>query len=530
MNNDVPQLLENIRTIWNKLEKDFQSSSFPNSDFTKTHEIILGARIGLDGENNYHLLLNLKKGEEPLRTRLTHGISIETKPYEFLGEFIQTIDIVSDKRWRFAIEPFAAEVINRMKNGAIDLKTLRETVDEHRSLWEAPREPLSASEQRGLIGELTTIQRLGSIVPAASIVSRWRGPERGIHDISDTDYAVEVKTYSDEPPRVKINHIEQLDYRMDKKLTLIGIHLMKSDEGRSLPEYIDEIRIWASEKGCLNHIDEQLRIARWRDEDRNEYYSRYILGRTIICPIRPETPVFPAYLSSHIPSSVTNISYSLKLNDLSQISSDIEDNWKQLVEPGTWESIDDSISPDELMTFECLATHNMLIEDLISSPESSYFEVKSSTWHSYSDTPAPKSEMMKKLESVIAKSVSGFLNSNGGSLLIGISDEPREILGLKLDLESKRLIDTDQYENTLSQMLSSRLSCGIGVISQCIRFRFPKVNGKILCRIDIKPSANPVFGPGDRFYVRTNNRTPPMDFQEIVDYCITHWSKKSTLV
>jgi hypothetical protein len=530
MTNQVFVILENIRILWNQLEKDIQSSSTITGDSTKTYEILSGARIGLDKKNNYHLLLNLKKGEDPLRTRLTHGISIETKPYEYLGEVLQTIDIVSDKRWRFAIEPFAAEVISRMKNGVIDLKTLRETVDEHRSLWEAPREPLSASEQRGLIGELTTIKRLGSIIPAASIVSRWRGPERGIHDISDSDYAIEVKTYSEEPPRVKINHIEQLDHRMDKKLTLIGIHLIKSEEGISLPEYIDEIRIWASEKGCLDHIDEQLRIARWRDEDRNEYYSRYILGRTVICPIRPESPVFPVYLSSYIPSSVTNISYYLKLNDLSQLSPDIEDNWKKLVEKGAWESIDKSLTPDELINSECLEIHNRDVNDLISTPESSYFEVKSSTWHSYSESSAPKSELMKKLELVIVKSVSGFLNSKGGTLLIGLSDDPREILGLELDLKSRNIIDTDQYENTLSQILSSRLSGGIGIISQCVKFTFPEINGKILCRIDIKPSSNPVFGPDDKFYVRTNNRTPPMDFKEIVSYCITHWNVKSTLL
>ena len=43
------------------------------------------------------------------------------------------------------------------------------------------------------------------------------GPDRGLHDITDEQWAVEVKSYADEPPRVRIHHIEQLDYRLDKR-------------------------------------------------------------------------------------------------------------------------------------------------------------------------------------------------------------------------------------------------------------------------------------------------------------------------
>ena len=48
MVNEVPKLLENIRIIWNQLEKDLQSQSNFRDDSTKTYEIVSGARIGLD--------------------------------------------------------------------------------------------------------------------------------------------------------------------------------------------------------------------------------------------------------------------------------------------------------------------------------------------------------------------------------------------------------------------------------------------------------------------------------------------------
>ena len=44
---------------------------------------------------------------------------------------------------------------------------------------------------------------------------------RSAYDITDEQW-VEVKSYADEPPRVRIHHIEQLDYRLDKGLTLLS--------------------------------------------------------------------------------------------------------------------------------------------------------------------------------------------------------------------------------------------------------------------------------------------------------------------
>ena len=37
---------------------------------------------------------------------------------------------------------------------------------------------------------------------------------------------------------------------------------------------------------------EILGAAGWDEEDRDEYYSRFILGRMVLCPIHLATPVF----------------------------------------------------------------------------------------------------------------------------------------------------------------------------------------------------------------------------------------------
>ena len=75
---------------------------------------------------------------------------------------------------------------------------------------------------------------------------------------------------------------------------------------------------WADQNDCRPHLEENLARAKWRDEDRTEYFSTYDVGRMVAVPIRPETPVFPSELKDEIPSSVSEITYLLHLNDLEQ--------------------------------------------------------------------------------------------------------------------------------------------------------------------------------------------------------------------
>jgi len=525
MADDVKRTLDSIRLLWDNLEFMVEGGEAAPSDHSPvTLELARGAQLGLDRKNRFHLLLVLADGEEPIRSRLTTGIQIQSRAYEISGSEVMMVDIISERRWRFAIEPFSAEIILRMSNGTIDLQTLREVVDEHRSLWEAPREPLSNTEQRGLIGELHTVMKLGNTVPAASVVTRWRGPERGIHDIADEGFAIEVKTYSDEPPKVRITHIEQLDHRMDKRLTLVAHHLIKSNEGKSLPEFIDEALDWAEGNDCGPHMEEQLKIARWREEDRSEYYSRYILGSTLICPIRPETPVFPAYLKNHIPSSVSGITYSLHLNDLDHISSLEDENWLSLMIEGAWPSLDDTPSSDSRMNSACSGIHSTEALELCKMGEAQHLELKSSIWHPYQETEAPLNIQMDILEGVIVKTVNGFLNSEGGTLLIGVSD-PGEPLGLELDMKTRGLKDLDQYELRLSRALTDKL--GRPPVAECVRVSFPEAKGSKICRVDVKPSVYPVFISDEKFYVRNSNGTIPLKPSEMYTYCIDHWSLRS---
>lgn len=339
MSEEIKRIQEKIVLLWDNLEMNLESQPRASNDSPEIMRLSDGVRIGLDRKSRYHLLLALRDGEERIRSRLTAGISIKTTTFQIREEASLWIDIIAERRWRFAIEPFAAELITKMNSETIDLETLRTTVEEHRSLWAAPKEPLTIPEQKGLIGELAVVMKLGNAIPPAIAVNKWRGPDRGLHDISAETWAIEVKAFADEPPRVRINHIEQLDHRIDKRLTIAGVHLYGDEEGKNLPEFVDIALNWAEEHGVKNQLLEQLVLAKWRDDEREEYFSRFSEGRMILSPIRPETPVFPAELKDEIPASVSHISYALHLNDLEQLSSDSEETWKNATLDGPWNSL-----------------------------------------------------------------------------------------------------------------------------------------------------------------------------------------------
>jgi hypothetical protein len=147
-----------------------------------------------------------------------------------------------------------------------------------------------------------------------------------------------------------------------------------------------------------------------------------------------------------------------------------------------------------------------------------------------------------KIEAVIAKTVCGFLNGRGGTLLIGVDDEG-EALGLAADLELLRKRNTDAYQLFLRDLLTSTL--GVPATSG-VRVSFESVSpGEAddtgprapveVCRVDVSPSPAPVFltpprekGSGAQepeFWVRSGNGTRRLRIDELLDYHQRRWGR-----
>jgi hypothetical protein len=131
----------------------------------------------------------------------------------------------------------------------------------------------------------------------------------------------------------------------------------------------------------------------------------------------------------------------------------------------------------------------------------------------------------KVINEGVVKTVAAFLNSSGGTLGIGITDDG-DILGLQPDLDYKHQ-DVDGYQNWLTTLLVQNI--GGGVVGAHVRLRIESVGSEVVCLVDVTPAPVPVYArttKGDVcFYVRINNTTRMLEGPDILSYVNGHWPK-----
>ncbi len=129
---------------------------------------------------------------------------------------------------------------------------------------------------------------------------------------------------------------------------------------------------------------------------------------------------------------------------------------------------------------------------------------------------------------IIAKGIAGFLNTNGGHLIIGIKENktknPDEIIGI--EGEFSKLLDqcTDGYRRmVVDEIIRKYFHSEIyNHFSDYLKISFPEVNGKILCWLQMIKSDVPVFltiRNEDSFFIRMDAETRQIEGKEMVDYC-----------
>ncbi len=159
------------------------------------------------------------------------------------------------------------------------------------------------------------------------------------------------------------------------------------------------------------------------------------------------------------------------------------------------------------------------LRHLIDSGESDRLEFKQSARWSHG------TKMKGKSEQIIAKTVSGFMNAEGGTLLIGVADDG-SIVGLRSDYETLSKSNRDGYELFLMQLMKDKVS---GPATSLCKIRFKELDGEDVCRVDVSPSANPVFTcplhskQHTDFWVRQGNQTDQFHGEDEHKYIKDHW-------
>jgi type I restriction enzyme R subunit len=157
-------------------------------------------------------------------------------------------------------------------------------------------------------------------------------------------------------------------------------------------------------------------------------------------------------------------------------------------------------------------------EELIAGDETYQVEFKSTARWNLRDGCKDK-----RMEDAVVKTIAGFLNTDGGTLFIGVDDQ-RAPVGLAYDTAVVKPQNADGFVNWLTTHLGNAL--GNPAVMRT-RARIESVDDIEICRVDVAASSAPVTArmsdKGVVFWVRMNNSTRALPEIEVENYLRDRW-------
>ncbi|MCX6248846.1 MAG: putative DNA binding domain-containing protein [Bacteroidetes bacterium] len=158
---------------------------------------------------------------------------------------------------------------------------------------------------------------------------------------------------------------------------------------------------------------------------------------------------------------------------------------------------------------------------IVSKGESDKVEFKSSLRWDYR-----QEKVNKALEHVIAKTISAFLNTEGGILFIGVDDAGNTI-GLIPDYQTMSKKNSDGFLLALTDLVNRYLG---KEFHRFISTRIIAAGAAEICMVTVNKSDSPVFvenGNEQEFFIRAPASSQPLNMREAMEYIQSHWAKKS---
>lgn len=131
----------------------------------------------------------------------------------------------------------------------------------------------------------------------------------------------------------------------------------------------------------------------------------------------------------------------------------------------------------------------------------------------------------RELEKAVMKTTAAFLNSNGGYLVLGVSDK-RVPVGLLDDYRTLQRKDRDGFENHFTQVFNGMIG---PEFRSLVKLWFRDVGGNDICVVQALQSPRPAYLKADNsehFYVRTGNISTSLKLSEIEAYSRSRWPNR----
>jgi type I restriction enzyme R subunit len=158
------------------------------------------------------------------------------------------------------------------------------------------------------------------------------------------------------------------------------------------------------------------------------------------------------------------------------------------------------------------------IDELIENDEDAAVEFKSTARWNIGDGRRDPA-----MEDAIVKTVAAFLNTDGGTLLVGVGPDG-SLVGLEHDYPHVKPPNGDGFVNWLTTHLANAL--GPAAVMRT-RARVVSHEGADLCRLDAAKSSQPIWAKTNKseriFFVRMNNSSRAMSGDELEGYLADRW-------
>ncbi len=121
------------------------------------------------------------------------------------------------------------------------------------------------------------------------------------------------------------------------------------------------------------------------------------------------------------------------------------------------------------------------------------------------------------LEKTVMKTITSFLNSEGGHLVIGVDDN-KKVLGLANDMATLRKQNLDGFENHFNNVFNGMVGAEQ---RRYVNLTYVDTSAGPCCVVSVAPSSNPAylqFDDNEEFYIRTGNSTMPLKISEASRY------------
>lgn len=187
--------------------------------------------------------------------------------------------------------------------------------------------------------------------------------------------------------------------------------------------------------------------------------------------------------------------------------------------------------------------NNQSLSDLIKQGESHYVEFKDrALWSATFTNEDIKNHrpQTKELHAfgkttskvIVAKILASFLNSNGGTLIIGVKENKDgsddQVVGISQEFSKLKDPCEDGYRRMLVDLIKDYFPSNIfNHMDQYFQIQFENIGDQTVCGVKVAKSDKRVFlklGNQDYFFIRTDASTRELTGEEVVDYCQTRFA------